>query len=97
MADSADTLDARQRRALWRAGHRGIRELDLLLDRFARSELGSMAPETLTEFERLLEAPDPDLQDWILAGLEAPPPYDGPILAAIRALRFAPDDFTSRS
>lgn len=56
-----------------------------------------MDDSTLSAFERLLEAPDPDLQDWVLAGFEAPPPYDGPILAAIKALRFAPDDFTSRS
>jgi len=40
MPDTRNDLDASRRRALYRAEHRGTKELDWLLGRFARAELG---------------------------------------------------------
>jgi antitoxin CptB len=62
-----DAFDVRRRRALYRAQHRGTKEMDLLMGRFAGARLPQMSETELTRFEALLALPDPDLQRWILA------------------------------
>ena len=57
---SAD-LDPRRRRILFRAWHRGMREMDLIMGRFADAEIGAMTEAELDEFEQLIEVPDRDL------------------------------------
>ena len=69
-------LDVRRRRILFRAWHRGIREMDLLMGRFADAEIATMPEPDLDEFERLIEVPDRDLFRWITGEDEAPSNYD---------------------
>jgi antitoxin CptB len=45
--------------------HRGTRENDLLLGRFADACLKSMTEEELERYETLLAQPDPDIYSWI--------------------------------
>jgi antitoxin CptB len=56
---------------LWRC-RRGMKELDLLLERFARSQLPAASPEERRRFEALLELPDPVLAACLLGGEPAP-------------------------
>lgn len=63
---SGDDLDLRRRRAAYRAGHRGTKEMDWLLGRYAAKVLPALEGEKLSKFERLLSLPDPDLHQWIL-------------------------------
>ena len=63
MTDDAET---RRRRAAYRACHRGTKEMDWILGRYAESALGAMSVDGLAVFERLLTLPDPDLQDMVL-------------------------------
>jgi antitoxin CptB len=65
------TLDAEARRLLWRC-RRGMKELDLLLERFARGVLPTAPAEQRTAFARFLELPDPVLVDYLL-GQGMPP------------------------
>jgi antitoxin CptB len=81
---SAD-LDVRRRRILFRAWHRGIREMDLIMGRFADAELGSMSEMDLAEFERLIEVPDQDLFRWITAEAELPENYNTTVFQRLRA------------
>jgi antitoxin CptB len=67
-----EDVEMRRRRAAYRAWHRGTKEMDWMLGRFADSALGSMSPETLAGFERLLAMPDPDLQELLLNPVAAP-------------------------
>jgi antitoxin CptB len=60
-----DDLAVRRRRAGYRATHRGSKEMDLTLGRFAEAKLGSMSGAQLAAFERLLALPDPDLQEMV--------------------------------
>jgi antitoxin CptB len=60
-------LDPRRRRVLFRAWHRGTREMDLLLGAFADAELVAMADADLDAFEALMETPD-DLLYGVLSG-----------------------------
>jgi antitoxin CptB len=55
---------------LWRC-RRGMKELDVILERFARAELARATPAQRQAFERLLSLPDPLLAGYFL-GQERP-------------------------
>ncbi len=59
-------LDSRRRRAGFRARHRGTKEMDWVLGRFADARLPGMAAVDLEMFEKLLGQPDPEIQAWVL-------------------------------
>ncbi|MEO1282729.1 MAG: succinate dehydrogenase assembly factor 2 [Pseudomonadota bacterium] len=60
-------LTTRRRRAAYRAAHRGTKEMDHLMGRYADAHLENMDEEMLTRFEQLMAIPDPELQAWLLA------------------------------
>ncbi len=64
-----DDLALRRRRALYRATHRGSKELDFLLGRFATQEIDAMDEASLATLERLIEVPDPDIAAGLFDGL----------------------------
>ena len=78
-------LDARRRRLLFRATHRGTFENDLMLGGFLRAHLDTLDDADLTALEALLELPDPDLADWLTGRAPTPPEQDTPMLRRIRA------------
>ena len=63
-------LDQECRRLLWRC-RRGMKELDILLERYARTRLPEAPADQRRTFEQLLELPDPVLADYLL-GQECP-------------------------
>ena len=73
MPETHNDLDASRRRALYRAEHRGTKELDWLLGRFARAELKGMDDAELNAFEEFLALPDPEIQSWLLVRDAVPP------------------------
>lgn len=79
------SLDARRRRILFRSWHRGIREMDLVLGRFADAEIASLGSSELDDYECLLEAQDRDVFSWLTGDAETPSFYDTPVLRRIRA------------
>ena len=82
---SSSDLDPRRRKALFRCWHRGTREMDLVLGRFADAEIDRLDDEELTVFEHLMEAPDRDLFTWLTRSAETPANYDTPVFRRIRA------------
>jgi len=81
---SSAGLDARRRRMLFRAWRRGMREMDLVMGGFADLYLPAMSDVELDEFERLLDAPDPDLLGWITGETPTPAAFDTPLFARLR-------------
>lgn len=80
---SSGALDERRRRILFRAWRRGLREMDLVLGRYADANLLAMSESELDAFERLLDVPDPQLLAWI-TGAEPPPDFDATLVARLR-------------
>ncbi|MGO4705304.1 succinate dehydrogenase assembly factor 2 [Microvirga sp. 2MCAF38] len=76
MTRSSADLDVRRRQILFRAWHRGMREMDLIMGRFADAEIGNLSDDEVAEFERLIEAQDRDLLGWITGEIETPSNYD---------------------
>ena len=73
---SSDGLDARRRKLLFRSWHRGMREMDLIMGRFADAEIGALSEADLDEFERLIEVLDRDLLSWVTGEVAVPENYD---------------------
>ena len=80
-----DDLDIRRRRASYRAAHRGTKEMDWLLSRFAAARLEHMTVAELTDFEALIAAPDPELQVWIMDTSTVPEERYAPMIRELRA------------
>ena len=57
-------LDQRRRRLRYRLWHRGTREMDLIMGRFADAVIGELADTDIGDLERLAEVPDPELYAW---------------------------------
>jgi antitoxin CptB len=84
---SSGGLDDRRKRLLFRCWHRGTREMDLLLGRFADAEISGLTDEELTQFERLIEVPEPDLYAALAAGAPLPPHDGSPLFRRIKSFR----------
>ena len=67
-----DTLAMRRRRLRFRCWHRGMKEVDLLLGRFADVHADGLGEADLTAFEALLDTPDQDILGWIVNGEPVP-------------------------
>jgi len=88
---SSDGLDVRRKRLLFRCWHRGTREMDLILGRFADAEIAGLADDELDELERLIEVPDPDLYAALTGDRPLDPHSSGALFARIRSHRTADD------
>ncbi|MDI4232297.1 succinate dehydrogenase assembly factor 2 [Bradyrhizobium sp. 31Argb] len=87
---SSDGLDNRRKRLLFRCWHRGTREMDLVLGRFADAEIGNLSDTELSELEHLLEVPDPDLYAALIG--DRPLEGAGALFARIKAFRAVEQD-----
>jgi antitoxin CptB len=82
---SSEGLDARRRRLLFRAWRRGVREMDLIIGRFADAHVEALDEAGLDDFERLIEAPNAALYAWVIGADEVPASYDTAVLAKLKA------------
>jgi antitoxin CptB len=71
---------ARRRRLKFRAWHRGMKEVDLILGRFADNSVDAMGEEGLAAFEALLDESDPEILAWITGEEPVPADRDTPFL-----------------
>ena len=79
------TRQARIDRARWRC-RRGMKELDVLLERFAARGLERIEDGDLDALERLLDAPDQDILEWLASASATPPPAMRGIVSRIRSV-----------
>ena len=82
---SSVDLDPRRRRALFRAWHRGMREMDILFGKFADANLPTFTEAELTEFESLMEELDRDVLMWLTGEIPTPPERQTPFFARLLA------------
>jgi antitoxin CptB len=84
MTRSSDGLDVRRRRILFRAWHRGMREADLIMGRFADAAIADLTEDELAAFERLLDVPDRDLLAWVTGEWDVPAEHDTALYRRLR-------------
>jgi antitoxin CptB len=78
-------IEARRRRALFRSWHRGMREMDILMGRFADAHMAVLSACELDDYERLIDAQDRDIFGWLTGEMDIPPAYDTPVFRKLRA------------
>ena len=90
MMRSSEGLDPRRRKLLFMCWHRGIREMDLIMGRFADENIAQLSDEEVAELERLAEQPDQNLLGWFTGEFATPVEFDTPLLRKIRAFNARP-------
>ncbi len=79
----AAALDVEGRRLLWRC-RRGLKELDVLLERYAETVLPQAGPAERGILGRFLALPDPELAEYLLSGVD---PADAELAALTGRIR----------
>jgi len=54
-------LDPRRKRLLYLCWHRGTREMDIILGRFANAQIATLDDSSLAQLEQLVQLPDQQL------------------------------------
>lgn len=85
MAEAETGLDARRKRLIFRAWHRGTRETDLILGRFADAHVADFSDADMADFERLLDVPDPDIFVWVTGAGPVPQEDVSPVVERLIA------------
>lgn len=71
-----DNISIKRKRLIFRSWHRGTREIDLLLGKFADAVLPSFDEAQLDDYDRFLNNSDPDIYNWLTRVEPLPPSED---------------------
>ena len=74
-------LNIDRKRLKFRSWHRGTREVDLLLGRFADQQIDAFDAEAVRVYAALLEESDPDIYNWVTGREECPSGVLRPLIA----------------
>ena len=85
----------RRKKLLWRAGHRGMKELDLVLGGFVASRIDALDDAGLDHVEQIINMDDTQLYDWIIGKVPLPDGIGNPLLKELLDVRFRPSDYSS--
>lgn len=77
------------KKLVFRSHHRGWKETDIVMGRFADRELQALSAAELAAYEQLLEESDADIWDWLVEKTPVPKPEYSPLMARMR--RYQPD------
>ncbi|MEQ9519887.1 MAG: succinate dehydrogenase assembly factor 2 [Parvibaculum sp.] len=85
---NGQALDVRRKRLKFRAWHRGIKEMDLIMGTFADTHVATLTETEINQFEELLEEADATVFSWITHGQTPPEPFNTALFERIRKLDF---------
>ena len=75
----------RLKKIAFRATHRGIREMDILLGNFIQQRLAKMTETELDQFEAMLTLPDQDFLKILKQDASIPAAHNHPLMQALIA------------
>jgi antitoxin CptB len=81
---SSEGLDPRRRKLLFMCWHRGIREMDLIMGRFADENIDRLNDQEVADLEHLSEQPDQSLLGWFTGEFSIPAEFDTPLFRKMR-------------
>jgi antitoxin CptB len=84
------SAEIRRKRLLFRSWHRGTREADLILGRFADAHLIAFAEAQLDRYEGLLDCADADIFDWVSGRAALPPEHDNDVTRLLLSFSNSP-------
>ncbi len=83
-----ETIEVRRKRLRYQSSHRGTKEIDLMLGRFADTMLAQLTAEQLDRYETLLANPDPDIYLWISGGEVVPDAFDSDVMTMLKNFKY---------
>ena len=83
----------RRKKLLWRANHRGMKELDLVIGSFARDNINSLDDKGLDDLETILGIADPVMLDMVNRKTAVPDELDNEVMRQIMSKRFTTKDY----
>ena len=86
---AAAPLDVRRRRTLFRARHRGMRELDIVIGGYAEAHIADLDEAELDLLEALLEVRDDEVFGWLVGRTPVAAAHDTPLWRAMTAFHAA--------
>ncbi|TCL08968.1 antitoxin CptB [Shimia isoporae] len=72
----SETRENRLKRMMMRSMRRGIKEMDIILQRYAEDNLATMSDSELDLYDSLLLENDQDLYQWVTGQKSAPERFD---------------------
>ena len=75
----------RRKQMIYRANHRGIKEMDIILGRYADAHVMTMSADELDAFEHIMDEGDRDLLTWFTGEIAAPDTFDKALFEKILA------------
>jgi len=78
-----DWVTKRRRQLRYRANHRGIKEMDIILGGFANGFIENLSVDELDILENLMEQNDRDLLQWFTGELNTPQEFDTDLFVRI--------------
>ena len=80
-----ENIDNRRKQLRYRANHRGIKEMDIILGGYADQFIHQMSWDELDSLDELMDKNDRDLLQWFTAEIEVPPGINTQLFNAILA------------
>ena len=87
-----EDLERRRRRLAFRARHRGMKELDLLIGGFADRHLAELSAAQLDRFEALLDLPEPLMYSWLMGQERPPAELDHDVMQLLLNFKYLPQN-----
>ncbi|MBI0074383.1 succinate dehydrogenase assembly factor 2 [Commensalibacter sp. M0357] len=81
--ENISSLEARKRRLIYRATHRGTFEADLIIGQFAMMNVPSMTIIEIEDFEKIMELADTDLMLWLTGFEPYPKKIESPVFLSL--------------
>lgn len=81
-----ETREHRLKRMYMRSMRRGIKEMDIILTRYADDNLARLDETALDLYDAMLNENDQDLYQWVTGQVETPAPYGSLIRDISRAI-----------
>ena len=79
-AAEKDNISITRKKLIFRSWHRGTREVDLLLGRFADAHVPEFDAAQAALYDRFLNNSDPDIYSWITRQEPVPPAEDNAVV-----------------
>ena len=92
--DNLKSEAIRRRRLVYRASHRGMKEMDVILGGFVTTHIDTLSDEEMGIMEQIIDIPDVDLLNWITGREEVPEKHRSALLEQILDVTVTPEDYT---
>ncbi|MEM8688130.1 MAG: succinate dehydrogenase assembly factor 2 [Pseudomonadota bacterium] len=90
----SSTLDDRRRKLIYRASHRGTKEMDLVLGGYVQRVIAELTEAEVDELEAIIALPDPTLTAWLMGNEPVAAEFDTKLMASILSFSYKPADYS---